>query len=682
MAWMVWGEENSFVGRSEELGLIDAAMSGSRLVTLTGTGGVGKTRLARRVASAALEEAGTERHVAWADLSPLLNTQLLAATVADALDLADHTPRLPVEAVCAWVGDRRTLLVLDSCEHLLTECRSLVGRLLTACPHLRILATSRQPLHVSKEAVVEIQALASVQEAVALFADRAASAGRPLKDDGDQRMAADLCDQLERLPLALELAAAQLRSMSLAELCAGARSAVDLPPAVEHTTPRRHAAMRTAIGWSHELCTPLERLLWARLSFLPASFDGQTDGQVAGGGPLSPLRVQRTLASLCDKSVVIERHGTYRMLDALRDYGRMWLTELGAVREMAHRHAEHVLAQTRQAHHEWFGPAQRGWYRRIDFLHADIRMAADYLLATDPAAALEMISNVTFFWVCSGYLYEARRYLEQATALAPETTRDRIWSHGMWCLGLALTLQGEHDAAQLRAADCRRAAAAALDVEDQGRAAYLDGLLHLLQGRPLAAASVVESKTLHSAVSRPGRLTAATVLCRLVHVFALTGCGQLEEARHEALDLRDVCQASEEHWTRSYAEHQLALIALLERRTQDAVLHARAALEGKQHIGDAFGIAMVMDVLAIALADSGEEPAAAYALGAAARFWETVGHPQRGTPEMASLRDECEDRLVRSMGGRQYVEVLRRAAACDGRKLVAWGAVGGPPPAG
>ncbi|MFJ9539804.1 ATP-binding protein [Streptomyces sp. NPDC101225] len=680
MAWMMWGEENSFVGRSKELGLIGTAMSGSRLVTLRGAGGVGKTRLARRVASAFPEGPGTDRDIAWADLSPLSNPQLLAATVADALNLSDHTPRLPVEAICAWVGDRGTLLVLDSCEHLLAECRSLVDRLLTACPNLRVLATSRQPLHVRGEVVVEIRALASLQEAVALFADRAASAGSPLKDDGQRRMAADLCDQLERLPLALELAAAQLRGMSLAELCAGARSAVDLPPARGHTTPPRHAAMRTAIGWSHELCSPVERLLWARLSFLPASFDSQTAWQVAGGGPLTPVRVQQTLASLCDKSVVSERHGTYRMLDAVRDYGRMWLTELGTEQELAHRHAEHVLAQTRQAHHEWFGPAQRGWYRRIDFLHADIRLAADYFLATDPATALEMISNVTFFWVCSGYLYEARRYLEQATALAPATAPDKTWGQGMWCLGLALTLQGELDAAQLRASDCRRAAAAALDAEGQGRAAYLGGLLYLLQGRPLAAASVVDALAFAPAASRPGRLTAATALCRLVHVFALTGCGQLEQARHEALDLRDVCQASEEHWTRSYAEHQLSLIALLERRTQDAVHHARAALEGKQHIGDAFGIAMVMDVLAIALADTGEESAAAYALGAAARFWETVGHPQRGTPEMASLRDECEEQLVRSMGSGRYVDVLQRAAACDRRELVAWGAVGGPPP--
>ncbi|WP_260845043.1 AAA family ATPase [Streptomyces sp. SLBN-31] len=130
MVWMLWDDETSFIGRSEELDLIGTTMSRSRLVTLTGTGGVGKTRLAARVAS--LQKPHTERDVTWADLSTLLNPELLAATVADALGLSDHTSRLPTEAICAWIGEHRILLVLDSCEHLPAECRDLAGDLLTA----------------------------------------------------------------------------------------------------------------------------------------------------------------------------------------------------------------------------------------------------------------------------------------------------------------------------------------------------------------------------------------------------------------------------------------------------------------------------------------------------------------------------------------------------------------------
>ncbi|MET8979980.1 regulator [Streptomyces sp. NPDC004539] len=679
MATTVPQEENSFIGRSQELGLIAAAVTGSRLVTLTGVGGVGKTRLAQRAVTHG--HVTVEEGVAWADLSPLRNGELLAATVADALDLSDHTPRTPVDAICAWTGDRETLLVLDSCEHLLGECRDLVGDLLTACPRLRIVATSRQPLGVRGEAVVEIEPPASLDDALALFADRATAADSPLKDDSDSRLAADLCERLERLPLALELAAAQLRIMPLEELCVSAPSAVDLPLSPQRRAPARHSTLRTTIGWSHELCTPTERLLWARLSVLPGPFDETTAWQIAGTAPLTPRRVGRVLTALCDKSVVVRRDGVYRMLDAVREYGRMWLAELGEEETTADRHAEHVLSQTRQAHHEWFGPAQADWYRRVDFLHADIRLAADRFLVSDPAAALEMIGYVTFFWVCSGYLYEARQYLERAMPLLPDDGRDdgaRV--QGLWSLGIALTLQGEHDAARRSAAACRGAAADSEDTEGGARAAYLEGLLHLLGGRPLAAASVVERFEPAAGPRHPEDLTAASALCRLVRVFALTGSGRLEEARREALALRDVCTALDEYWTRSYLDHQLALIAVMERRERDAVRHARAALAAKRHIGDAFGIAMVMDVLAISLTDAGEAHSAAYAFGAARRFWDTVGHPQRGTPEMTPLRDQCEERLVRLLGRKEYVRVLDRAAVGERRTLLSWGADGGGPP--
>ncbi|WP_284432936.1 regulator [Streptomyces sp. TUS-ST3] len=677
---MVPDEDSSFVGRVRELEGIRVACSIGRLVTLTGPGGVGKTRLARQALVSGRVTA--DDGVAWADLAPLVNPDLLAATVADALGLSDHTPRLPTEAICSWLGSRHALLVLDSCEHLLAACRGLVGDLLTACPNLRILTTTRQPLQLPTESVVRIEPPASTDDALALFADRAAAAGSPLRGDEDRRLATELCDGLERLPLALELAAAQLRSMPLADLCLAPRAAVDLPTAMERTAPLRHAALRTTIGWSHELCTPPERLLWTRLSYLPGPFNGHTARQVASGGPLSPGTVDQGLVALRDKSVLSERDGTYRMLDTVREYGRMWLAELGETEGIADRHAAHVLAETRSAHEQWFGPAQRDWYRRLSFLHSDIRLAVDRLLTTDPGAALETIGNVTFFWVCSGYLYEARQYLERAMSLLPPQEPDSVLVEGLWSLGLTRTLQGEHAAARPVVVACRRAARAAHDTEGLARTAYLDGLLLLLEGRPLAALTVVEEigRATGSPPSRPP--TAATALCRLLHVFALTACGRLEEARHEALGLRTVCTASDEYWTRSYLDHQLALIALLEGRTQEAVGHARAVLRAKRHIGDDFGIAMALDVLAIALCDRGEDRPAAHAMGAGLRYWETVGHPQRGTPEMASLRDECETRLVQRLGRKEYDHALDEAARRDARTLVTWAARGGPLPEG
>ncbi|MEU9731376.1 NB-ARC domain-containing protein [Streptomyces sp. NPDC048002] len=671
-------DEGSFVGRVEELASIRSELSAAGLVTLTGPGGVGKTRLARRIA--ATDAPGAWDGVAWADLAPLRNAELLAATVADALDLQDHTPRMPTEAICGWVGPRRILLVLDSCEHLLTECAGLVDALLTACPNLRVLATSRAPLRGGAESIVRVEPPASTDEALALFADRAHAAGHPLRTNEERRLATGLCDGLDRLPLALELAAAQLRIMPLPELCLGPRAAVDLPPMTARTELPRHAALRTTIGWSHELCTPVERLLWARLSYFPGRFDEHMAREVARGGPLTHDRVADALAALRDKSVVSERDGTYRMLDTVREYGRMWLAELGEEDRIADRHAAHVLSETRTAHAEWFGPRQRDWYGRVSFLHADVRLAADHLLTTDPVAALRMIGHLTFFWVCSGYLYEARQYLERAFAMLPGDCPAEIRTQGLWSLGLARTLQGEPEAAKALELQCRQAALDSGDPTGLGAAAYLRGLLHLLEGRPLSALTVVDEALLTLGTPREGRPAAASAMCRLVRVFALTATGSQDQARREALALRGVCVGSQEYWTRSYLDHQLALIALMEGHAKDAVDHARSMLAAKRHIGDDFGIAMAMDVLALAQCDTGEDWAAAYAFGAALRYWASVGHPQRGTPEIALLRDECEARLVSRLGETEYAGVLEKAASLDARELLVWAAGGSPLP--
>ncbi|MET9082992.1 hypothetical protein ABZX77_14035 [Streptomyces sp. NPDC004237] len=209
-----------------------------------------------------------------------------------------------------------------------------------------------------------------------------------------------------------------------------------------------------------------------------------------------------------DESSFVGRAAELRRIGAalFRGRGRRWLAAPGETATVADRHAGHVRAETRRAHAEWFGPARRGWYRRIAFLHSDLRLAADHLLATDPAAALELIGHVTFFWVCSGYLYETRQYLELAIRLVPDAGPDESRVQALWSLGLTRTLQGDHGPARETAVACRRAAAAALDAEGLARAAYLQGLLHLLEGRPLAALTVVEG--------RCGRRTAGTPRAR------------------------------------------------------------------------------------------------------------------------------------------------------------------------
>ncbi|MBO8187218.1 ATP-binding protein [Streptomyces spirodelae] len=693
-------ETTSFVGRAAELAQLTAALREQRLITLVGGAGVGKSRLALhalhtlhslhkppgkhvpqpRPGAAPREETGT---LYWADLWPLRTDELLAATVADALGIFDHSPRIPLDALCGWVADRTVLLALDSCEHLVPYCCHLVGELLTACPNLTVLATSRQPLGAVREAVLPVPPLAPATEGVTLFRQRAEAVGRPLHALADRRLATQLCTRLDGVPLALELAAAQLRHHTLAETADRIRSGLDLPddpghlgPCDNPRRPARHSAVRTAVGWSHELCRPTERLLWARLTVFPAAFDAALAEQVCTGGPLTGDELRSALAGLVHKSVVTAEDGSYRLLDTIREYGRMWLRELGESHQVAARHAAAVVELSRKARAEWLGARQQTWYERMEELYHDVREALRFLLDSDPAAALELAGNVAFFWVCCGHLYETHHYLELALACTDGPSGAR--TQGLWTLGLARLLQGDHEAGHTFAELTRQAALATRDEEGLRQAAYLEGLAALFTGRPLAALAAADA-ALRDTRATPGPAFGST-LCRLVRVFALTGAGRLKEARREAETLREECVHLGEFWTRSYTDYQLALIALFENRAGAAGSHARDMLDAKRRIGDRFGIALGLELLATAWAQQGRPELAALAYGAGAQHWDMVGHPQRGTPEVAPLRDEGQARARTELGDTAYEALFRRALHADRDQVLAWATHPDPEP--
>ncbi|MFF2364441.1 ATP-binding protein [Streptomyces sp. NPDC058122] len=645
-----------FVGRRGELAHLDDALREERVVTLTGAGGVGKSRLALEAADRALR-AG-ERGVAWADLWPLRDDRLLVATVADAVDFADHTTDRALDSLTAWLADRDALLVLDSCEHLVGPCRTLVARLTSACPRLTVLATSREPLGVPGEHVVAVEPLPPATDAVEMFRLRAAAAGTPLSSPADMVTAARLCERLEGMPLAVELIAGQLahRTVEEVELELGRR--LDITGDGPFPGPPRHRTVRTTIGWSHELCAPAERLLWARMSVFREPVDARTVRLVCGGGPLPESDVDRALTGLVRKSVLSRAGSGYRMLDTVREYGRMWLDQVGESQESADRHASHFLAMARDAQAGWLGEQQARWYERLGSAHADLCAALDHLLSGRPDAALELTGLLAFPWSCCGHLREAAAYLEDALALSAASGPVR--TKALWALGVTRVLRGEHEQAGQLAVFCRDRAALQEDVGGTLHAAYLLGLTHLLQGRPMAARHETEG-TLRGA-GGTAFTSAGHVLCHLVRVFALTAEGLLDEARRAAEKLRHGCVARGEWWTRSYADYQLALIALFEDRAEDATAHALSMLDGKRHIGDSFGIALGLDLLASALAAQGAGERAVAAYGAGETYWSAVGHPQRGTPELGPVRARYEDTARSLLGDDRYEQALLRSA--------------------
>ncbi|MER5493043.1 NB-ARC domain-containing protein [Streptomyces sp. NPDC002490] len=660
-------ESTSFVGRTSELARLVDAFAGHRIVTLTGPGGVGKSRLALHAVTTGI--LGPPEAVAWADLSPLQDERLLAATVSDASGLADHTPRMPADALCAWLADKRMLLVLDSCEHLVDACRDLVGDLLTACPGITVLATSRQPIGIPGELRFEVGPLPRDGDALTLFVERARAAvpGIRLDGPGEVEAVAAICRRLDGIPLALELAGAQLREGSVGEVAERLHTALSVLGTEEPVRPARHQSLRTAIGWSHELCAPLERLLWARLSVLRGTFDESAARAVCAGGPLNAEAVAPALAGLVAKSVVSRRGSGFRMLDTVREYGRMWLAELGEEKAAEDRHARAFLNLVRRADDGWLGPGQAGWYRRLAAAHPDVCAALDHLLANDPHAATEMASRVGFFWACCGHLHEARGYLESVLAQyrVPGPTRTRA----QWALGCCALLQGEHAKAQLLGERCAAEADRDDDLEGRRSAAYLLGITHLLSGEPAAAEQVADRAL---ATAPDGPFASASVLrCHLVRIFALTGAGKLDRSAREAERLRRGCVARGEYWARNYTYYQLSLIALFQDRPGEAAEYARAMLDGKRRLGDSFGIALGLDLLAAALAAGGENGPAARLAGTGLAFWRAVGHAQRGTPELGPIREECERAARAALGDASYEREFRSGIEEDASMALA-----------
>jgi predicted ATPase len=336
------------VGRAAEVAAVRRMLGGAQLVTVTGLPGVGKTAVGLAAASAA---AGS-----FADGSLLLRLDalrdevLLPHTIAAALQLPDDFTRGRLPVLAEQLRDRHLLLVLDTCEHLLGACASLVAALLPACPKLQVLATSREPLRVPGEATAAVRPL-RLADAVDLFGRRAARSGAVIAPE-HRATVASVCARLDKLPLAIELATGQLAERQhgeaaqplaqwLAWLLAQLEAGHDVPRG--DGEPGRHRTLRAAIGWSHELCTPSERLLWARLSVFTGRF-GRADAQdVCGNDQLPGETVAASLSLLAERSVLLASRApagstSYLLPATLRAYGRRMLRRLGQEEEFAARH--------------------------------------------------------------------------------------------------------------------------------------------------------------------------------------------------------------------------------------------------------------------------------------------------------------------------------------------------------
>ncbi|ATL25481.1 ATP-binding protein [Streptomyces formicae] len=664
-------EVNVFIGRGAELARIAALLGSARLVTLTGPGGVGKSRLALR---AAHEAQGGFPGGAWlVELSPLTDAALLTHAVVEALRHPDQTVRPLRDVLVEQLTGAAVLLVLDTCEHVLQPCARLVSELLARVPELRILTTSRQPLAVPGEQVLALGPLpleptgadGADSPAVELFTARASAAVPEFKvTRANRAQIAAICARLDGIPLAIELAAVRMRGVPLNRLLEGLDSRFDLLAARTEPLLARHRTLRTAIGWSHELCTPLERLLWARLSVFAGGWDVEAAEIVCHGGPLATESVLALLSCLTEKSIVVqEADGSglrFRMLDTLRDFGAQWLDGLGETESVRRRHRDYYRWLARRGEPEWLGSAQRHWAERMRAEHANLRLAVEECLADpDPSCALELTGTLWFFWFACGYAEEGRGYLARALRRGAGTGAERVLA--LWAQRLITLTPDDLDAAEQVAAAYARLAARR-------------GLPEVAAQLPLGGASIAvrgesaRSAVLHGPSGQAPTGGGGAVFFRLtalaVQAYLLAAQGAFERVAAVAGRLRAECDKCGELWMRAWGDYFLALARLGQGDAEAAAAHAREALTAKWRVHDRLGTAAAMDLLSAAEAGRGRSERAARLLGASARLWHAAGLPELGRATSTGFRDHHERRLGDLIG-----ETRCRQLLAEGREL-------------
>jgi predicted ATPase/class 3 adenylate cyclase/DNA-binding CsgD family transcriptional regulator len=399
----------SFVGRQAEIGRLREALAGNRLVTLIGAGGVGKTRLAVQVAA---EGAGDFGDGAWyVDLAPITAAEVVPVTVARALGLPDHPGRSTMDTLLRFVPDRHLLIVLDNCEHLLDACAELLGTLLGAAPRLTVLATSREPVNVTGEVIWQVPSLSLADEAVELFAERARLA-RPefaITDDNSKAVG-EICRRLDGMPLAIELAAARVRTLTLTEIVDSLHDRFRLLTGGSRTAVRRQQTLRASVDWSHALLTETERILFRRLAGFLGGFDLQAAQAVCGDAEIERYQVLDQLTLLVDKSLAVADESSgrtrYRLLETVRQYALEKLGESGEADAVRSRHRDHYTSIAALLDE----PAGADYLQRIDRAELEtdnLRSALGWNLENnDTEQALTLASSLRPVWLTRGRFLE------------------------------------------------------------------------------------------------------------------------------------------------------------------------------------------------------------------------------------------------------------------------------------
>ncbi|MFG2688161.1 ATP-binding protein [Streptomyces sp. NPDC048405] len=668
-------ELDTFVGRATELAELAGALDSARLVTVTGTGGVGKSRLAARAAARRSPRDGVWR----VQLAPVRDEEFVDYAVVEALGLTDHTTRLPRETLLAHLAERELLLVLDGVEHLVDACASLVTELLGRAPGLRVLAVGRRPLDATGERLVPLAPLGT-EEAVELLTVRAGqlhvTCGYDDDPDADQREVRELCRRLDGIPLAIELAAGRLGALSPGQVLRRLDDRFRLLAGGDRTALPRHRTLRTAIGWSHELCTPPERLLWARLSVFTGPFDLEAAEYVCSGDGLPADEVLDVLSALLAQSVLTREESPagvrYRMLDTVRAYGADWLAAAGDADRLRRRHRDWYVGLATWCELEWFSPRQGEVAARVDAELPNLRSALEHCLGEPDGAHLGqyLAGALWFHWVGCGRLSEGRHWLEQAVRLDAEPTAgEQSRLKALWVLAYVAILQGDTVRALGALQECREEAERSGNPTAVAYAEHRTGCLALVTD-DLPRAETLLRSALHR-YQQIGELNSNVLMGQVELAMARAFQGDLPDAVRLCEDVRQVCEDHGERWARGYALYVLAYAAWSDGDPVRARELLADCLGGAHRFRDQLGSVLAVELLALVTVAEGDAAEAAVLQGAAGRMWPSVGLPLFGSAHYNAPHELCETAAREQLGDERYEQCVRHGARLGRREAVA-----------
>ncbi|MFI6100244.1 ATP-binding protein [Lentzea sp. NPDC051213] len=632
-------------------------LSESRLVTLTGVGGVGKTRLALR-AAAELHRAFRDG-VWFVELGGVTDPDLVVHTVLEQLGVHDDTVRQHRTVLVEHLRDRQVLMVLDNCEHVIEATSDLVGALLRGVRGLRVLVTSRERLGVDGEHLWQVAPLLA-DPALKLFADRAAAVepGFAVTRENHDKVA-QICTLLDGIPLAVELAAVRLRVLSLDHLLSRLDDTYRVLANAKRGGDPRHQTLQAAVDWSFHLCTRAEQILWARASVFSGTFDLEAAERVCSGDSVTPEEVMHSLSGLVDKSVVVaEMHpcGTrFRLLEPLRQYGLDKLRNAGREHVLRERHRDHFIDWAERREKEWFGPLQPQIFSRTRLEHANLRSALDFCFEQDGHQGVHLASTLWFYWACCGMLGEGRHWLDRALARVEEGP---LRAEALWVNGYVATLQGDLTSSARMLEECRQYA---LATGDGIALAYSTHRMActLLVGDDLDEANGLFEEAI-ALYRGQGTVNSHTMLAGIELAISATFQHDFVAAERLCVEAKAVGEEHGELWAQAYAIYVLALCAWVSGDFARADQLGRECLRIKRTFHDLLGIVLAIEVLAWIAASQGNAVRAATLLGATTEIWQSVGYPMFGSRYFGAPHGECESATIEALGEQEFRAVFRK----------------------